>query len=113
MTKLVTFQELSKKMQNFNLSNYQAIICNNIKRIRKELYMENKDLYKENNLKNPYSSQSVAELLGISHEYYKRLESFDKTKPISIKLLFKIIVLFDKDISEFLRWLICKMDLNF
>ena len=54
-------------------------------------------------MKNPYSSQSIAELLGISHEYYKRLESFDKTKPISIKLFLKVVVLFDRDISDFLK----------
>jgi len=43
----------------------------------------------------PWSTcpQSVAELLGISHKYYKRLESFDKSKPISIKLLLKVLVI--------------------
>lgn len=97
------FEELQQKMVNFNLSNYQATICKNIKRIRKSLYEENKYFYKENNLKNPYSSQSVAELLGISHEYYKRLESFDKTKPISIKLFLKVVVLFDRDVNDFLK----------
>lgn len=50
---------------------------------RKDLYDEYKHYYKENIMKNPYSSQSIAELLDISHEYYKRLESFEKTKPIS------------------------------
>lgn len=67
------------------------------------IYEDNKHFYKENNLKNPYSSQVIAELLGISHEYYKRIESFDKTKPISIKLFLKVVVLFDKDISDFLK----------
>ena len=103
MDNKLTFQDLKEKMISFNLSNYQATICKNIKRIRKELYDENKYYYKENNLKNPYSSQSIAELLGISHEYYKRLESFDKTKPISIKIFLKVVVLFDKNIDEFLK----------
>ena len=103
MTKTPTFQELEEKMKNFNLSDYQATICRNIKRIRKDLYDEYKHYYKENNMKNPYSSQSIAELLCISHEYYKRLESFDKTKPISIKLFLKVVVLFDRDISDFLK----------
>lgn len=98
-----TFEELQAKMYDFNLSNYQATICRNIKRIRKDLFEEYKYYYKENNLKNPYSSQSISELLGISHEYYKRLESYDKTKPISIKLFLKVVVLFDRDISEFLK----------
>ena len=54
-------------------------------------------------IKSPYSFQSISELLGISHEYYKRLESYDKSKPISIKLFLKVVVLFDRDISEFLK----------
>lgn len=66
------FENLQDKMTNFNLSNYQATICKNIKKIRKELYEENKDYYKEHNTRNPYSSQSVAELLDITYEYYKR-----------------------------------------
>lgn len=101
MTKIATFQDLQEKMSNFNLADYQATICKNIKRIRKELYEENKTYYKENNLANPYTSQSIAELLGISHEYYKRLESFDKTKPISIKLFLKVVILFDRNINDF------------
>lgn len=103
MSKIQTFQDLEKKMSNFNLSNYQATICKNIKRIRKELYDEYKQYYKDNNLRNPYSSQSMADLIGISHEYYKRLESYDKTKPISIRIFLKVVVLLDRDISEFLK----------
>lgn len=103
MSKIQTFQDLEKKMSNFNLSNYQATICKNIKRIRKELYVEYKQYYKDNNLRNPYSSQSMADLIGISHEYYKRLESYDKTKPISIRIFLKVVVLLDRDISEFLK----------
>ena len=103
MLKTPTFEDLQQEMVNFNLSNYQATICKNIKKIRKSLYEDNKYFYNENNLTNPYSSQAIAELLGISHEYYKRLESFDKTKPISIKLFLKVVVLFDRDISDFLK----------
>lgn len=96
-----TFQELQDKMMVFDVSDCQVLICKNIKRIRKKLYEENKLYYKENGLRNPYSAQSVAELLGISYEYYKRLESFDKYKPISIKVFLKVVTLFDQDISEF------------
>ena len=103
MEKLETFEELLSKMNSFNLSDYQATICKNIKRIRKELKEENEAYYKLNNLKNPYTAPAVAELLGISYEYYKRLESFDKSKPISIKVFLKIVFLFNKDISEFLK----------
>lgn len=101
MMQTITFEELSEKMNNFNLSNYQVLICKNIKRIRKELYNENKAYCKLNGIKNPYSAQSISELLGISYEYYKRLESFDKSKPISLKLLLKIKVLFNKKIEDF------------
>ncbi len=103
MPKAKTFDELEDKMSNFNLSNYQAIICRNIKKIRKKHYDENKNYYKENGLRNPYSSQSMSELLGISHEYYKRLESYDKTKPISLKLFLKVVYIFDKNVEDFFK----------
>lgn len=103
MKEISTFEYLQSKMDNFILSNYQATICKNIKQFRKELYNDYKYYYKSKNLKNPYSSQAISELLGISHEYYKRLESYDKTKPISIKLFLKVVVLFDKNINDFLR----------
>lgn len=103
MTKIPTYEDIENRIKNYNISKYQVTICKNIKKFRKELYEENKQYYKDNNLKNPYSSQAVSELLGISHEYYKRLESYDKTKPISIKLFFKIVELFNKDVSEFLK----------
>lgn len=100
---MVSFDELKSKMEEFNLSDYQATICKNIKRMRKNLYSENRVYYKENNLKNPYTAEAIAELLGISHEYYKRIESFDKTKPISLKLLLKTMRLFEVEIDEFFR----------
>ncbi len=103
MSSIPTYEQLEKKISNFNISRYQVTICNNMKKFRKELYKKNKNYYRENNLKNPYSAQAISELLGISYEYYKRLESYDKSKPISIKLLFKISELFDKDISDFLK----------
>lgn len=103
MKKAPDFEDLSKKMEKFNLSNYQALICKNIKRIRKELLEENKAYCKSHGINNPYATSAVAELLGISYEYYKRIESFDKTKPISIKILLKSMVLFDVDVSEFFK----------
>ena len=103
MVTATKIEDLISKMNNFNLADYQVLICKNIKRIRKELYEENKNYYKTHNLKNPYTAQAVSELLGISHEYYKRIESFDKTKPISLKVFLKVMVLFNKDIGEFLK----------
>ena len=86
MLEVPTYEDLKKQIAKFNIANYQSTICKNIKRIRKELYEENKIFYKVHNLPNPYSAQRVAELLDISYEYYKRLESYDKSKPISLKL---------------------------
>ena len=103
MVTAAKIEDLASKMSNFNLADYQVLICKNIKRIRKELYEQNKIYYKTHNLKNPYTAQAISELLGISHEYYKRIESFDKTKPISLKIFLKVMVLFDKEIGEFLK----------
>ena len=103
MVDVPTFQVLEEKMLKFNLTYYQATICKNIKRIRKQLFEENKLFYKSHNLQNPYSAAAVAELLDITYEYYKRIESYDKNKPISLKLFIKIYVLFGKDISEYLK----------
>ncbi len=103
MIAVPTYKDLESRVSKFNLANYQATICKNIKRIRRELYLENKIYYKSKNLENPYAAHKVAELLNISYEYYKRLESYDKTKPISLKLFLKIMVLFDKDITEFFK----------
>lgn len=46
MKENLTFQELQKKLENFELSTYQLTICKNIKRKRKELYEKNKEFYK-------------------------------------------------------------------
>jgi len=99
--KLDTYKNLKNKMDDFVLSDYQVTICRNMKKFRKELYEEFKIKYP--NTKNPYTTLGISELLGISHEYYKRIESYDKNKPISIKLFLKMVVLLDKNISEFLK----------
>jgi len=99
--KLENYNDLHNKMETFLLSDYQAKICKNMKKYRKEMYEEFKLKYP--NVKNPYSTQSISELLGISHEYYKRLESYDKSKPISIKIFLKMVVLLEKNIEEFLK----------
>ena len=98
---LETYKNLKNKMDNFLLSDYQATICRNMKRFRKDLCDEYKEKYP--NQRNPYTTQSIAELLGISHEYYKRLESYDRSKPISIKLFLKVVVLLNKNINDFLK----------
>ncbi|HBA37081.1 MAG TPA: hypothetical protein DCY94_00020 [Firmicutes bacterium] len=90
-------------MDNFNLKDYQAKICSNVKRIRKDLYNENKQYCKEKGIRNPYSAEAVSELLNITYEYYKRLESFDVNKTISLKLILKLSLIFGVDIDEFFK----------
>lgn len=73
--------------KNYN-PNYKAIICKNIKKYRKEKNIRLMDL---------------AELLDVSPEYLKRLESpNDDRKNCSLKLLYKLSIIFDKKLDDFL-----------
>lgn len=70
-----------EKYKNYN-SNFKAIICNNIKLYRKEKGMRLMEL---------------AELLDVSPEYLKRIESpSDTKKGCSLTLLYKISIILDK-----------------
>jgi len=67
---------------------FKAIICNNIKNFRKEKGMRLMDL---------------AEILDISPEYLKRIESpNDEKKSCSLSLLYKISIILDKKLDDFL-----------
>mgnify|MGYP002644279548 CR=1 FL=1 len=67
---------------------FKAIICNNIKNFRKEKGMRLMDL---------------AEILDISPEYLKRIESpNDEKKNCSLSLLYKISIILDKKLDDFL-----------
>lgn len=75
------------KIKEFN-PEFKAIICNNIKVYRKEKNMRLMDL---------------AEMLDVSPEYLKRIESPNDTKKnCSLTLLYKISLILDKKIDEFL-----------
>ena len=76
-----------KKYNNYN-PDYKTIICNNIKNYRKEKGMRLMDL---------------AEILGVTPEYLKRIESpNDDKKNCSLTLLYKISIILDKKIDDFL-----------
>lgn len=68
---------------------YMPIIYKNIKKYRKESGM---------------SLMEVAEILDMSHDYLRRIESLnDEVKTCSLKLLIKFSILFDKKLDDFLK----------
>ncbi len=69
--------------------NYMPIIYKNIKKFRKESGYELKD---------------VAEILDMSYDYLRRIESQnDDVKTCSLKLLIKFSILYNKKIDDFLK----------
>lgn len=79
---------------NKNLSallnkDYMPIIYKNIKKFRKESGM---------------SLMEVSEILDMSHDYLRRIESNnDKIKTCSLKLLIKFSILYNKPLDDFLN----------
>ena len=79
---------------NKNLSallnkDYMPIIYKNIKKFRKESGM---------------SLMEVAEILDMSHDYLRRIESNNyKIKTCSLKLLIKFSILYNKPLDDFLN----------
>ncbi|MBE6150964.1 MAG: helix-turn-helix transcriptional regulator [Firmicutes bacterium] len=79
--------QMIDKYKKYN-PEFKAIICNNIKNFRKEKGMRLMDL---------------AEILDISPEYLKRIESpNDEKKSCSLSLLYKISIILDKKLDDFL-----------
>ena len=76
-----------EKYNDYN-PQFKAIICNNIKKYRKEKGMRLMEL---------------AELLDVSPEYLKRIESpNDEKKWCSLTLLYKISIILEKKLDDFL-----------
>lgn len=68
---------------------YMPIIYKNIKKFRKESGL---------------SLMEVAEILDMSHDYLRRIESNnDKVKTCSLKLLIKFSILYNKPLDDFLN----------
>lgn len=73
-------------MDNFN-ENFKIIICQNIKNFRKESGL---------------SVLQVSELVEVSPEYFKRIESpNDSRKNCSLTLLYKLSLIFNKHLDDF------------
>lgn len=78
---------MKDKLKKYN-SEFKSIICNNIKVYRKEKGMRLMDL---------------AEQLDVTPEYLKRVESPNDTKKnCSLALLYKISIILDKKLDDFL-----------
>ena len=68
---------------------YMAIIYANIKKYRKE---------------SGYSLMEVAEILDMSYDYLRRIESNkDEVKTCSLKLLIKFSILYNRKLDDFLQ----------
>lgn len=68
---------------------YMPIIYKNIKKFRQT---------------SGFSAMQTAELLDISYDYLRRIESNnDLTKSCSLKLLIKFSILFEKPLDDFLK----------
>jgi len=80
-----------KDNQKYELldKNYMSIIYKNIKKFRKESGM---------------SLPEVAEILDMSYDYLRRIESNnDQIKTCSLKLLIKFSILYNKPLDDFLK----------
>ena len=73
-------------MKEFN-AGFKKVVCYNIRRYRKESGM---------------SVMQVSEIIGVTPEYFKRIESInDPRKNCSLTLLYKLSILFNKSIDDF------------
>ena len=105
--KIYDIDELRKIVTNVDKKDMYINICKNIKHLRKERYNEFKKQMKENKINNtinPYTTESIAELLDYNHTHYKRFESDnDKTKMIPLDKIIKLALIFDVDINEIIK----------
>ena len=97
------FNELQKIVDSIDNKDLYKRICKNIKRIRQQKYEEFKKLYKSDCI-NPYTTESIAELLDYNHTHYKRFESDnDSTKRIPLEKLILLSLIFDITLDELIK----------
>ena len=97
------FNKLKDKVSVIDKKDLYINICKNIKRIRKERYNEFKKSINDKSI-NPYTTESIAELLDYNHTHYKRFESEnDSTKQIPLDKLIKLAIILDVDIDEIIK----------
>ena len=78
-----------EKLEQMLSKDYMPIIYKNIKRYRKESGL---------------SLINVADILNLSYDYLRRMESKnDLVKTCSLKLLIKFSILYDKSLDDFLK----------
>ena len=79
----------NKDLKNKLDKDYMPIIYANIKKYRKE---------------SGYSLMEVAEILDMSYDYLRRIESNkDEVKTCSLKLLIKFSILYNRKLDDFLQ----------
>lgn len=79
----------NKDLKNKLEKDYMPIIYTNIKKYRKE---------------SGYSLMEVAEILDMSYDYLRRIESNkDEVKTCSLKLLIKFSILYNRKLDDFLN----------
>lgn len=79
---------MDNRVNNYN-PDFKKTICKNIKKFRKEKRIRLMDL---------------AEMLDVSPEYLKRIESpNDDKKSCSLTLVYKLSLIFEKKIDDFLQ----------
>ena len=96
---------LKNKINKLNKKSLYSNICHNIKKLRKERYLEFKKQVKSGKISsraiNPYTTENIAKLLDYNHTHYKRFESDnDKTKQIPLEKIIKLSLIFDVNIDE-------------
>ena len=95
--------ELKTKVSKINKDEMYIRICKNIKRIRKQRYNEFKKITTNKSI-NPYTTESIAELLDYNHTHYKRFESeTDSTKQIPLEKILKLALILDVSIEEIIN----------
>ena len=81
--------DTNKDLKNKLDKDYMPIIYANIKKYRKE---------------SGYSLMEVAEILDMSYDYLRRIESNkDEVKTCSLKLLIKFSILYNRKLDDFLQ----------
>ena len=69
--------------------NFKQVICRNIRKYRKQSGL---------------SVLKVSELVDVTPEYFKRIESLnDPRKSCSLNMLYKLSIIFDKKLDDFLN----------
>ena len=102
MGELREVYEMLEAVNKIDINKYQIAICNNMRMFRTKYY----DQYRYENPKNenPYSTENISTVLGMSNVHYKRLENpNDKNKCIRLHTLILLSVIYNKTIEEFIK----------